>query len=114
MAYCSRCGIQNPEDAQFCNKCGASLRGTPRPRPKDPGKECENECNQGSKGTSVFWAAIVIVIGVWFLFEYGIKNILGPNDMPDWLYNFEFCWIVPVLIGIAIISAGVRMLIKNK
>lgn len=26
MVYCQKCGIQNPDDAQFCNKCGVSLK----------------------------------------------------------------------------------------
>jgi len=25
MVYCTECGEQNPEDAEFCVKCGASL-----------------------------------------------------------------------------------------
>jgi hypothetical protein len=63
---------------------------------------------------SWFWAAIIIVIGLWLVFEFGIKNLLDQNDMPDWLYNCEFWWIIPVIIGIAIIIAGVKGLTSRR
>ncbi len=28
MAYCTRCGVQNPEDAHYCSKCGSLLAGS--------------------------------------------------------------------------------------
>jgi uncharacterized membrane protein YvbJ len=112
MTYCSKCGVQNPEEAKFCNDCGTTLRG--RPRKKDPGSECEDECSKGSGGFSWFWAAIVIVIGLWLIFEFGIKNIVNESDLPSWLNNCEFWWIIPVIIGVAIIVAGVRGLTKRR
>ena len=27
MAYCTKCGMKNEDDAEFCKKCGASLIG---------------------------------------------------------------------------------------
>jgi pSer/pThr/pTyr-binding forkhead associated (FHA) protein len=27
MPFCTQCGHQNPDDARFCSKCGAALRG---------------------------------------------------------------------------------------
>jgi len=110
MSYCPRCGKQNADDAKFCNKCSAPLMGQ---RPRKKNNECEDECSSSPKGSNIFWGIIVVVIGLYILFEYGIKQILSRNDMPDWLYDFEFCWIIPLMIGIAIILAGIRVLIKR-
>ena len=38
------------------------------------------------------------------------KNISG---MPHWLSDFEFWWIIPVIIGIAIIITGLKMISRE-
>ncbi len=141
MAYCPKCGTKNDDDAAFCKKCGApqppakagepvgeepgmyppgyelDRRGKPgyAPPPKPPhrkdfDKECEEEC-QGSGGTGGwFWALIIILIGVFIIFEAGIKNIDG---MPGWVYDVDLWWLIPTLIGVMIIVAGVRVLSRR-
>jgi uncharacterized membrane protein YvbJ len=110
MVYCQRCGKQNEEAAQFCNKCGANLKGPPRQWDKKKEDQCEEECQGGSKENKAFWGIIVLLIGIWIIFEFGIKNIPGR---PSWVDNFEFWWIIPVVIGIAILVAGIRMVTKT-
>jgi uncharacterized membrane protein HdeD (DUF308 family) len=46
-------------------------------------------------GWSIFWGLIVIVFGLWVA-----------------ITNLELCWILPVIIGLLIIFAGIRMLIN--
>ena len=112
MTYCSKCGKKNDDEAKFCNSCAAPLRG--RPKHKDPGKECEDECSKGSGGSSWFWAVIIIVIGLWVVFEFGVRNMVDETDLPTWLQECTFGWVIPVIIGIAIIMAGVRGLMKRR
>ncbi|UCE74669.1 MAG: zinc-ribbon domain-containing protein [Methanomassiliicoccales archaeon] len=110
MAYCQKCGKQNEDGAQFCNKCGATLMGPPRDYKKQREDKCEEECAGSPRGSSIFWGVIIALIGLWIVFEFGIKNISG---MPDWVYDFEFWWIIPVIIGLAIIIAGLKMVMKK-
>ncbi len=114
MVYCQRCGKQNVEGAQFCNKCGANLVGPQRHYPKKRDEQCENqcedECQSNSKENAIFWGIVVVLIGLYVVFEFGVKRIDG---LPSWVYNFEFCWILPIIIGLAILAAGVRMVIKK-
>jgi phage shock protein C len=41
MAYCSRCGAQNPEDAKYCSKCGSPLT--------QPGMDFDRQIHQFSQ-----------------------------------------------------------------
>lgn len=111
MVYCQRCGKQNEEGAEFCNKCGANLKGPHRQFDKKREDQCEEECQSSSKKENkAFWGIIVLLIGIWIIFEFGIKNIPG---LPAWVDNFEFWWIIPVIIGLAILVAGIRMVTKK-
>jgi hypothetical protein len=105
MTYCPKCGKQNEDGAEFCNKCGASLTGAKRKERE----ECE-ECAGSSRSSSIIWGAIVIFIGLWIIVDLGLSNIPGFS----WLGNLEFWWIFPVIIGIAIIIAGIRIMTKKK
>jgi len=111
MAYCPRCGKKNEDDARFCNKCGTTLVGPPRYYRKGHEDKCEEECAGGPKGPSLFWGIIIALIGIWIVWEFGIKNIRG---LPDWTTDFEFWWVIPVIIGIAIIITGIKMMSKSE
>jgi hypothetical protein len=111
MVYCPKCGNKNEENAKFCNNCGTSLVAAP----KDPGKEFEDKCERDCAGTPrssrIFWAVILLLVGLWVIFEFGLKNIQG---LPSWLTDFQFWWIIPVVIGIAIIIAAIRMMTRRE
>lgn len=129
--YCPRCGTKNEDDSLFCKKCGNDLNaGTSGPVPgpapgpaqappppppyrrKRRDDECEEECSGGDKNMSWFWGAIIIIIGLWIVFEFGVKNVV--DDIPDWLEDFEFCWLIWIVVGIAILAAGFRMIVKAR
>jgi hypothetical protein len=141
MAFCTKCGNKNDDDAAFCKSCGAPIppatpegaeapkgeqppgmyppgyeldrrghRGRMTPPRKDFDKECEEECEGTSRSNTWFWGLIIILIGAFILFEAGIKNIDG---VPDAIKDLELWWIIPVLIGIMIISAGLRVLTRT-
>ena len=111
MVYCPRCGFQNPEGARFCNSCGAVLAGPPR---HDPGKEweaqCERDCGKSPKGARIFWGIVLILVALWILFEVVLKNISG---MPDWVVNFQFWWIFPLIIVVLLIVWAVQIMTKK-
>jgi uncharacterized membrane protein YvbJ len=109
MPYCSKCGQRNPDEARFCNKCGSSLGGPHREHAKKPDDQCEENCAGGKRGASVFWAIIVILVGLFILIEV-LKNTVGA---PDWLEDLEFWWIIGVVIGIAIIITGIKILTSD-
>ena len=114
MTYCSKCGTKNDEEAEFCKKCGDSLKGKVKPRKKDD--PCEEECVVGKSSpyTSIFWGVIVILVGLWILFELVLKNTNIYAQLPEWLQNFEFWWLIGLIIAIAVIMTGVRILIKKQ
>ena len=110
MPYCPKCGNKNPDGSAFCNKCGTSISGFPRHYGKDRDDRCEEECHGEKDGGPHIWGIIVVLIGLWIIFEFGIKNIEG---MPEALKDFEFWWIFPILIGLIIIIYGIQMLSKR-
>lgn len=115
MAYCSKCGKKNDDDAEFCSKCGTELKGAIKDRRRERDDCCEEECIAGknSSAAPVFWGIIVIIIGLWILFEFVIKNTTLVERLPQWLVEFEFWWIVGLLIAVAVIVTGIRMIVRK-
>lgn len=109
MVYCPKCGRQNADDARYCNNCGATLMTGK----VDTDKEWENRCNEGCSGRgrsgAWFWGIIVVLIGLWFILEVGLRNI---RNLPTWLTDIEWGWIFGVVIGAVILAVGVNMIIK--
>ena len=113
MTYCSKCGNKNEDDAKFCGKCGTSLDASIKDHKKDHDDRCEEECAIGQRSpyAPIFWGLIVIIIGLWIIFGL-IMPELG-YALPDWLEEFNFWWIIGILIAIAFIVTGIRIMIKK-
>lgn len=111
MAYCTRCGTQNDEDATFCKNCGAPMKeGAPGGPWRHRDDRCEEDCAGEGKAPHWIWGVIVVLIGLYVIIEFGLKNIEGvPNEIKD----FEFWWIIPVLIGVLILLAGLRIFTRR-
>lgn len=135
MPYCTKCGTLNDDDADFCKQCGTPVvkapaggpgmyppgyeldrRGGPpgpgpeRYREKDWDKQCEQDCSEGGRKHSWFWGAIIILVGVFIIFEMGVKNVEG---LPRWVYDLDLWWVVPVLIGVFIVMVGIESLNRS-
>jgi uncharacterized membrane protein YvbJ len=115
MVYCQKCGTKNDDDAEFCKKCSASLKDTVKDRKKEHDDKCEEECAVGKKSpyAKLFWGALIIVIGLAILFNVVIQNTSLKNELPSWLVNFEFWWIIGLLIAVAFIITGLRIAFKK-
>ena len=80
MVHCVKCGAANPDDAEFCNKCGSSMRAVGDSRRV---KRKEDECFGLPRGGSIFGlfiGAVIVIAGMIFLLEeyYGIQVELWP------------------------------------
>lgn len=114
MTYCSKCGYKNEDEANFCIKCGTSLTSSRRKDKDEWEQRCEEDCAGGKHGAPVFWGVIIILIGLWVLFEFVIKNIVNLEGLPEWVQNFQFWWLIALVIAIALISAGIRMITQRE
>lgn len=115
MAYCSKCGNKNADDVKFCSKCGASIDINIKDHRKNHDDRCEEECAVGkhSPYAPIFWGAIVIIIGLWIIFSLIIPETNLVNYLPAWLVHFDFWWIIGIIIAIALIVTGIRIIIKK-
>ncbi len=106
--YCYRCGKENPEDAQFCNKCGLQLNtktlnehidNTTHPKKMINGnRECpqcgniivwyQHRCKKCGKyiGESKYLTNTVIIIAL--IIAFLIWTTFYP-DMDIWEFLFE-------------------------
>ena len=70
MTYCTKCGANNADEAEFCAKCGASLKLEEKPSKRYRKERREDECfglPQGGTIAGLVFGIIVILIGVsWF------------------------------------------------
>ncbi|MCK4444584.1 MAG: zinc-ribbon domain-containing protein [Thermoplasmata archaeon] len=113
MVYCHKCGNQNPDEATFCNKCGAPMHAAAAPQWQAKRDDCDrgdDPCTGSKRGDAIFWGIIVILIGLWILFEFVLKNVFPDNPL---IKDFEFWWLFGLIIGIAIIIAGVRLITRR-
>jgi len=115
MVYCQKCGTKNDEDAEFCKKCSTALKTTEKIRKKGHDDKCEEECAVGERSpfAKYFWGAIVILIGLWIIFSWVIPQTELANELPSWLVNFEFWWLLGLILAVAIIMTGLRIILKK-
>lgn len=106
MTDCPKCGTENEDDAKYCKNCGAPLNGTQKNSDKKWGEECPG----GPRYASYIWGLILILIGLWILLEFVLRDIPG---IPAWVYAVDFGLLFALVIGIAIIIAGIRSILKK-
>ncbi len=112
MAYCPKCGIKNEDDADYCKKCGAPLDISKKRYEKEVEKKCEDECagGKGGRGWSIFWGVIIILIGLFIIFEVILKGLSKSYPILDWVNSIEFGWLFAAVVAIFIIIFGLRIL----
>ena len=70
MVYCTKCGTKNPDDAEVCSQCGASLYPVRRERERYY-RRYEEECFGIPRGGAIVGltiGAIIVLAGlIWLL-----------------------------------------------
>jgi len=105
MTYCSKCGYKNEDDAKFCSKCGSSLIDIKYKSYKDD--DCVCEGNNKNPLVPIFWGITVILIGLWIIFQFVI-----PKNYLTSLQDLSFCGLIFLIIALAIILTGIRIMTK--
>ena len=97
MVHCVRCGAENPDDAEFCNKCGSRLDST--------GEREAYKRRARAFGLPRGGAIFAIFIGILIILA-GIGQFL-PEEMYG--INLEKLWwaIVGLGFGILIIAGAI-------
>ena len=96
MVICSKCGVDNKENAKFCVNCGNNLLEI-----KHKKRHPKDECFGLPHGGAIFGLVIGAVIVIW-----GFTELLG--------LNVELGTYVIIIIGIIIVSGAIYNLKKNR
>ena len=105
MVYCSKCGNKNNDGSKYCINCGASLFEIKYDKIKDD--DCVCEGNNRNPFVPLFWGLTVILIGLWIIFQFVI-----PSNYLSSLQDFSFCGLIFLIIALAIILTGFRIITK--
>ena len=108
MTYCSKCGNKNKENSEFCSKCGTPLTESTKKYEKDDVCVCEGNNNRNPL-VPVFWGIVVILIGLWIVYQF----VIPSEYFPPWLQEFNICSLIFLIIAIAIILTGIRIMTKK-
>lgn len=92
MTRCIKCGAENPDGSEFCNKCGSQLSITGQ---SNPCKRMEDECFGLPKGSTIF----ALFIGIMIIFA-GLGFFL-PKEMYG--IDLEKLWWTIVVFGVGIL-----------
>ena len=107
MVYCPKCGTLNDDTAEFCIKCGASLRtGTYESRRYER-RRAENECFGLPHGGAIVGLAIGIIIVLW--------GVLALAQQANLIATAPDFWIVVIIVvGVLLIAGGVYRMNRSR
>ena len=97
MFHCVKCDTENPDDAEFCNKCGSGLYGGDSKHHKRK----EDECFGLPRGGAIFGLFIGIKIILW-----GITEVFG--------IQIEFWPFIVIIFGVLVVVGGLYKLMRNQ
>jgi uncharacterized membrane protein YvbJ len=99
MVYCPKCGTLNDDSAEFCVKCGASLRtGTYESRRYER-RRAESECFGLPHGGAI----VGLIIGVIVL----LYGFLVLAQQMGWISSLPNLWfIIVIIIGVLFIAGA--------
>ena len=109
MVYCTRCGVKNPDDAKYCDKCGAklevSIEESLERRAEEWGgrveKRIENECFGLPKGGEIFGLVIGAIIII-----FGLQQVFG--------WSIDVGSLATISIGILIVAGALYNLRRRR
>lgn len=94
MVYCTECGAQNPDDGEFCVKCGAALY--PARSYRRGWRRRDREMCFDIPVSGQVWGIIFgLIIILW-----GLSELIG--------LRFNFWALVAIVFGIIILMGALR------
>jgi type IV secretory pathway VirB2 component (pilin) len=94
MVYCTECGEKNPDDAEFCVKCGVALYPE-RGHGRGWDRRDRDMCFGVPVGGHVWGIIIGLIIILW-----GMSHFVG--------FRFNFMAIMAVVFGVIILLGAFR------
>jgi len=108
MVYCSKCGTQNEDTAEYCAKCGANLQTGTQASRRYTRKKAEQECFGLPHGGAIVGLAIGVIVLLWGIFT--LANTMGwITQMPENLW-----FIVLIIFGVILIAGAVYGITRRK
>ena len=84
MAYCTKCGLEIPEDAKFCPKCGAPVHAG------ETGMQPDTSPGKKKKRKPLLIGGIVVVAGIVLLLIAAAISSEPPKDREVVYEGIEF------------------------
>ena len=96
MVHCVKCGVKNPDGAEFCAKCGKRLYSSLENRQY---KRMEDECFGIPRGGKIFAMIIGVILILW-----------GVSSIVEDVYGIDVPWwpLIVIVFGIFVIITAVR------
>ena len=101
MVYCSKCGKQNEEGAEFCVDCGAALYAEVSEKRRVERRRREDECFGLPRGGTVFGLFIGLII-----IAVGLQQIFG--------FNIELGPFVIIVVGLLFVAGAIYGLVRGR
>jgi uncharacterized membrane protein YvbJ len=107
MVYCSKCGTQNEDTAEYCVKCGANLQTGTYASRRYERRRMEHECFGLPHGGAIVGLAIGIIILIWGIFTLA--------DAMKWIEQTpSLGFIVLIIFGVLLIVGAVYGMTRRK
>jgi ribosomal protein L40E len=97
MVHCTKCGVENPDDAEYCNKCGSEMHAIGERKHR---KRKEDECFGLPHGGAIFGLFIGLIIILW-----GISEAFDI-DLPLWGF-------IVIIFGLLIVTGAIYGLTRK-
>jgi uncharacterized membrane protein YvbJ len=109
MVYCPKCGTKNEDTAEFCVKCGATLQTGTFASRRYERRRAEQECFGLPHGGAIVGVAIGLIILLW-----GIFMLAQQTGLINQTLNFNFWYIIIIVIGILIVAGAVYRMTRPR
>ena len=107
MVYCPKCGTKNEDNAEFCVKCGASLRtGTAVSRKRER-RKAQDECFGLPHGGAIAGLVIGAIVLLW-----GISMLLHQSGIIEESINIGY--VIIIVFGILLVAGAIFKMNQSK
>ena len=105
MVYCTKCGVQNPDDSEYCTSCGVALYLRSQEKTSDSSdcfgsnRDWDTECFGLRRGGALF----ALVLGLLIVLA-GVSSLIGESLL-QWIAPF-FVIGIGLIIIVSILRRG--------